>query len=160
MPKKGVINNPAGSKPTWASPKALLADFECFLADSKPHPVTESVNVEHGSTWQIEEVTQLSKQRPITIRQFAVWKGIHRTTITTGYSQGVFKDAYLTILGTCESYAERRLYEAKCPVANIIFVLKNCYGWSDRRKAELGDTDSRPLTPEARAYLDKAMATA
>jgi hypothetical protein len=159
MPKQGTINNPLGSKPTWGSSAALLADFERFLIVCKPHIVTEYVNVKRNNTWQIEEVTRSSKQRPISIRQFAAWKGVHRTTITTGYSQGEYKDVYLRILGACESYAEERLYEAKRPVANIIFVLKNCYGWTDRRKAELVDNVSQPLTPKAKALLDKAMAT-
>jgi hypothetical protein len=144
MPHLGVVNNPNGKKPIWRKPDELLADFEAFLSAQHPHFLPEN--------------DQLSKQGVISVRQFASWKGVHRTTITTGYSQGTFKAAYLTILGTCESYAEERLYEAKRPAANIIFVLKNCYGWTDRRKAKLADTVSQPLSPQAQAYLDEAMA--
>jgi hypothetical protein len=125
MPKQGVVNNPKGKALTWNNPSELLADFEAFLHEQQPHVLPET--------------NQLSVQGIISVRQFAGWKGVHRTTITTGYSQGVFKAVYLTILGACESYAEQRLYEAKRPAANIIFVLKNCYGWTDRVSAGLLD---------------------
>ena len=172
MPRKGVVNNPKGKKPTWDSPEALLDDFETYLQEQAPHRIRVLDRVAHikpgheyndppqddDYDWAIEEVESLSKQEPITITSFAVWKGVHRTTITTGYTEGRFRQAYERILGACEAYAERQLYESKRNAAGIIFILKNCYGWSDNPKASMSRGVDVALSPEAKACLEKAMA--
>lgn len=107
--------------------------------------------------YKIEEVEILSGQGLVTISQFAAWKGVHRTTITTGYSSGDFKEVYDKMLAICEAYSERRLYEAERNAANIIFAMKNSYGWVDETKHELSGSLDTKLSPEAQAALDKAL---
>jgi hypothetical protein len=153
---KGHTNNPNGKPPTWETPQQLLADFEAFLEEQKPHQVTEKINVKGKNGWGIEEVTKMTRQGLITITQFAAWKRVHRTTIITNYSEGVFQDTYQAMLSICEAYSERRLYEADRSAANIIFAMKNSYGWVDKSDLELSGHVSTPLSEEAKAYLDKA----
>jgi hypothetical protein len=171
MPHKGVVNNPNGRKRIWDSPEALWADFELYLQEQAPHiiKVLDGVGTikpghenfdppcEDDYDWSIEEVEDLSVQKPLTITSFAVWKGVHRTTITTGYSEDEFKQAYARILGQCEAYAETQLFNSKRNVSGIIFILKNCYGWSDKPKPDRSGDIDVPLSPEGKAILDKAL---
>lgn len=172
MPKKGVINNPKGRPRIWDSPEALLADFERFLAEQAPHEIKVLDNVarvkpghelndsltDDDYEWVIEEVPRISKQGVLSIRHFAVWKGVHSTTITTGYAAGRFQEAYDRILGACEAYAESFLYDTKSNAKGTIFVLKNCYGWTDKpTRGHNSDIDVE-LSPEAQAELDSALA--
>jgi hypothetical protein len=161
---------PVGAPATWTTPQQLLNDFELFLAEQKPHPVKEWANVkelkegredlkhprESDYEWNMLEVERISKQGLVTVVQFAAWKKIHRTTITTGFSEGAFKEVYSQILSICEAYSERRLYEAERNAANLIFAMKNAYGWVDKTETELSGAISQPLSEEAKAYLAKA----
>ena len=170
MPHKGVVNNPNGRKRIWDSPEALWSDFEAFLAEQEPHPIKVLDRVAHVKPgheyndpprdddyiWNIEEVDSLSKQGVISIRQFAAWKKVHRTTIATGYSEGEYHDVYRRILVHCEAFAERQLYDSKGSARGIIFVLRNCYGWSDKPKQQTGNIDV-PLSKEAQKVLNIAL---
>jgi hypothetical protein len=161
---------PDATTPTWETPQQLLTDFELFLAEQKPHPVKEWANVreireghedveyprEVDYEWNMQEIERVSKQGIVTIVQFAAWKGVHRTTITTGYSQGEYKEVYQKILSICEAYSERRLYDAERNAANLIFAMKNAYGWVDKTETELSGSISQPLSDEAKAILNKA----
>ncbi len=159
-----------GPKPTWATPKALLADFEAFLAEQKPHPVKEFRNVKRirkdrkhikrptssDYEWTVEEVETLSEQGRVTIVAFARWKHIHRNTLVNNYSEGKFKEAYQEILGACEDYSEDKLYKAERGANAIIFAMKNAYGWHDKTETELSGAINTPLSDEAKAILAKA----
>jgi hypothetical protein len=171
MPRKGVINNPNGKRPIWDNPEALLKDFEAYLEEQAPHRIKVLASVPHIKAgheyfdppheddydWIIEEIESQSEQKPITVRSFAVWKGVHRTTITTGYATGSFQQAYERILGECEAYAEDCLYNCKGSAVGIIFILKNCYGWSNKPTTKQLSGIDIPLSPEAQAALDMAM---
>ncbi len=160
-----------GPKPTWTNPKDLLNDFENFLKEQRPHKITELKNVrrirpdrEHikrpqssDYEWTVEEVETLSQQGRITIVAFAAWKRVHKTTITTGYSEGIFKDVYQTILGICEDYSEDQLYKAERNANAIIFAMKNNYNWVDKTETEFSGNLDPHLSPEAQAVLDKAL---
>ncbi|MGH7239753.1 MAG: hypothetical protein ACREHG_06760 [Candidatus Saccharimonadales bacterium] len=172
MPRKGVVNNPNGRKRIWASPEALMKDFRLYEREQEPHIIKVLDRVAHVKPghelndppcdddyyWTIEEVPSISKQGVLSIKHFAAWKGVHSTTITTGYSEGEFNEVYGIILTVCEAYAERLLYDAKRNPKAIIFVLKHCYGWSDNPKPDRSYDVDVPLTPEAQAILDKALA--
>lgn len=160
-----------GPKPTWTTPAQLLKDFATFLEEQKPHKVKEFRNVKRvredrkhikrptasDYEWTVEEVETLSAPGLVTITQFAAWKGVHRTTITTGYSEGKFKDAYKQILAICEAFSERRLYSAERGASAIIFAMKNSYGWVDKTETELSGSIDTPLSPDATAALNKAL---
>jgi hypothetical protein len=164
-------NQNSGNKPIWATPQALLKDFVAFLEYQKPHKENELRNVHKirddrkhiknpkSSDYEyvIEEVEMLTRQGLVTITQFAAWKGVHRTSITTGYSEGKFKDVYQKMLAICEAYGERRLYEAERNAANIIFAMKNSYGWVDETKHDISGSLDTPLSDEAKAALNKAL---
>lgn len=171
MPKKGTINNPDGPKPIWKTPAAMLKDFEKFLEHQKPHAVKEfrevkrlKKNREHikrpqssDYEYRIEEIETLSKPGIVTVSQFAAWKGIHRTTIMTGYSEGDFKDAYQRILAVCEAFSENYLYNTENRNSSgIIFAMKNSHGWTDKSELELSGAVNQPLSEEAKAILAKA----
>lgn len=163
-------NHNSGKKRTWRTPKALAKDFAAFVEDQQPHrikvmamvsrikPEREHVKNPRGADYEyvVEEQERLSEQGIVTIVQFAAWKGVHRTTITTNYSEGDFKDVYQRMLAICEAHGERRLYAAERNAANLIFAMKNAYGWVDETKQELSGSLDAPLSDEAKAYLAKA----
>ena len=149
----------------------MLKDFELFLAEQAPHriKVLRKVRVlKKGRThlkaprpsdfeYRIEEVEELSKQGLVTVSQFAYWKGVHRSTIMTGYSEGEYKEAYQRILATCEAFSENFLYDTQNRNASgAIFAMKNAYGWTDKTELELSGNINQPLSEEAKAYLAKA----
>lgn len=165
-----MAENRGRGKATWRTPKALAKDFAAFVEFQKPHKFKELVTVrkikperdhiKHPKgddyEWVIEEQERLSRQGIVTIVQFAAWKGLHRTTITTNYSEGKFKDVYQNILAICEAYAEQRLYDAERNANNIIFAMKNSYGWVDETKHDVNNNINVPLSDEAKSYLAKA----
>lgn len=165
-----TANRKGGPKPTWDHPTQLLKDFELFLKNQEPHKIKEFRNIKKlkeerkhlkrptpsDYEWSIEEVEVISQQGPVTLVQFAIWKGVDKTTISTGYSEGIFKDTYQRIKTICEGYAERRLYDADKNVVGVIFALKNGYGWVDRNETELSGNVGVPLSDEAKVYLAKA----
>ena len=170
MAKRGNQGNGGGPKPIWKTPAALKKDFDKFLESQVPHKIKVLRNIRklkegrnhiknpRSSDYEytIEEVEELSKQGIVTIVQFAAWKGVHRTTITTGYADGKFKEVYQYMLATCEAFSERRLYEADKNSAGIIFAMKNGYGWTDKSELELSGSVNQPLSEEAKAILAKS----
>ncbi len=142
--------------PIWDSPEKLLKDFETFVAEQEPKRVTVLKNVKTKDDWSVQEVETVKEQGLVTISQFAAWKKIHRTTLNTGYSTGDYKPVYDLMLSICEAYSERRLYGAERNAANIIFAMKNSYGWVDKTETELSGGLNTPLSDEAKAYLAKA----
>lgn len=169
MPKED--GNKRGPKPTWSTPKEMFKDFDKFVKEQTPHKVKTLRRVkrikkdrEHikgprpsDYEWAIEEVEDISEPGIVSIVQFAAWKGVHRTTITTGYSEGDFKETYQRILAICEAYWEKGLYDRENRnSAGTIFAGKNAYGWTDKTELELSGSINQPLSDEARAILDKA----
>lgn len=169
MAKKAT--NQRGPKPTWTTPAQLLKDFELFLHEQSPHPAKVWRNVrtlKKGRThiknprssdyeYKLEKVEELSKQGVVTIVQFAAWKGVHRTTITTGYSEGDYKETYQRILAVCEAFSETYLYNTENRnSAGVIFSMKNAYGYTDKSEMELSGSVNQPLSEEAKAILAKA----
>ncbi len=161
-----------GRKATWETPTQLLKDFEHFLADQKPHKVIELRNVKQlkkerahlqrpvpsDYEWRVEKVETISKQGPITITHFAIWKGVDKTTITTGYSEGPFKQAYQRIKTVCEGYSLDQLFNSESRnVAGVIFNLKNNHDYVDKTQTELSGNIDMPLSKEGQAILDKAL---
>ena len=148
----------------------MLDDFNQFLEEQKPHRIKQLKQIKRlkesrqhikfpKSTdyeYVIEEVEALSPQGLVTISQFAAWKGVHRTSLSTAYSEGQFKEAYQKILGICEAYSERRLYEADRNSSGLIFAMKNSYQWVDKTETELSGSIDVQLTDEDLAILDKA----
>lgn len=164
--------NKPGTKPTWETPAQLLADFDLFIAEQKPHKVTELRNVKQlkkerahlkrpvpsDYEWKVEEVETISKQGPITITHFAIWKGVDRTTITNGYSEGIFKQVYQRIKTVCEGYSLNQLLNTDARnVAGVIFNLKNNHDYVDKTQTELSCNIDMPLSKEGQAILDKAL---
>ncbi len=164
--------NKPGPKPTWENPTQLLADFDRFIAEQKPHKIkrlrrVKSLKKERAHLkrptpsdyeWTIEEVEDLSDQGPITLTHFAIWKGIDRTTLATGYSEGIFKQAYQKIKTVCEGYSLEKLFNPDARnVAGVIFNLKNNHDYVDKTQTELSGNIDMPLSKEGQAILDKAL---
>lgn len=166
------IRNKPGPKPTWETPTQLLKDFDLFITEQEPHKIKRLRRVKKlkktranikrpvpsDYEWTIEDVEDLTEQKPITITHFAIWKGVSLNTITTGYSEGPFKEVYQQIKTVCAGYSLDQLFNPNSRnVAGVIFNLKNNHDYVDKTQTELSGNIDMPLSKEGQAILDKAL---
>lgn len=131
-----LTNHIVGRPLKFQSVDELEVAIQQYFNSREPHIAKTKIKVTKADgTYYWQEDEELIPAKPKTMSGLARALGVHRSTLINYKGRPDFFDSIAAALAECEEYAEEQLFIGR-NANGAVFVLKNNYGWSDRKQIE------------------------